>query len=317
MDKLISIIIPHYNTPDDLLRMIQSIPIKEDIEILVVDDNSDIPLETLQKKLEIFPHVQLFRNDSGVKGAGASRNVALRKAKGKWVLFADADDYYVEKLYEKLAPYLESDYDIVYFPPTSIDEASGKVSSRHTYYMDLANRYLHKPTFQNLMALRFGFCVSVSKLIRLSLLQEHSIKFDEIMVSNDIMCMVKCAYYSQKITVAEDTIYCITRRAGTLTSKKSEQNFDTRIDVLIRRYCFLRDNLSKKEFRYTHTDRLALGRIVEVIVDRWGIRKLIAVLKLYHKNKVKFFDIGLLNPATLLYSAKRQLAWLMEIKKHR
>ena len=317
MDKLISIIIPHYNTPDILLRMIQSIPNKEDIEVLVVDDNSDIPLEMLQKKLEIFPHVRLFRNDSGVKGAGASRNIALPKAKGKWVLFADADDYFVQGFYEKLIPYLNSDYDIVYFPPTSIDEASGRVSSRHVYYMDLVNHYLNKPTFQNLIALRFGFCVSVSKLIRLSVLQEHGIKFDETMVSNDIMSMVKCAYYSQKITAANETIYCITRNAGTLTSKKSEQNFDTRIDVLIRRYCFLRENLSKKEFRYTHTDRLAMGRLVEVIVDRWGIRKLIAVLRLYHRNKVKFFDIGLLNPATLLYSAKRQLAWLMEIKKHR
>lgn len=317
MDKLISIIVPHYNTPDTLLRLIQSIPINDDIEVLVVDDNSDIPLEMLQKKLEISPHIRLFQNDSGIKGAGASRNIALSKAQGKWVLFADADDFFVEGFYEKLLPYLESDYDIVYFSPISMDEQTGGVSSRHLYYLDLVNHYYQKPTLQNLTALKYGFCTPWSKLIRLELLYKNNISFDEIITSNDIMCMIKCAFYSARITASDQTIYCVTRGAQTLTSRKDEERFDTRIDVLIRRYCFLREYLSSKEFRYTHTDRLALGRLVEVIVDRWGIRKLISVLRLYHKDKVKFFDIGLLNPATLLYSAKRQLTWLMEIKRHR
>lgn len=317
MDKSISVIVPHYNTPDTLLRLIRSIPIKDDIEVLVVDDNSNIPLETLQNKLEIFPHVQLFQNDSGVKGAGASRNIALRRARGKWVLFADADDFFVEGFYENLLPYLESDYDIVYFSPTSMDEQTGRVSSRHLYYLDLVNHYCQKPTFQNLAALKYGFCTPWSKLIRLGLLYKNNIFFDEILTSNDIMCMIKCAFHSARITASDQTIYCVTRGVQTLTSRKDEKRFDIRIDVLIRRYCFLRENLSKREFRYTHTDRLAMGRLVEVIVDRWGFRKLISVLGLYHKNKVKFFDIGLLNPITLLYSAKRQLAWLTEIKKHR
>ena len=37
----ISIIIPHYNTPSLLKRCIDSIPIREDIEVIIVDDNSD------------------------------------------------------------------------------------------------------------------------------------------------------------------------------------------------------------------------------------------------------------------------------------
>ena len=128
MDKKISIIIPHYNTPDSLLRLIKSIPLREDIEILVVDDNSDIPLEEIRRILNPFPYVQLFQNDSGKKGAGASRNIALQRAVGEWILFADADDFFVEGFYDKLIPFLESDFDIVYFPPTSMDETTGGVS---------------------------------------------------------------------------------------------------------------------------------------------------------------------------------------------
>lgn len=316
MDKKISIIIPHYNTPDSLLRLIKSIPLREDIEILVVDDNSDIPLEEIRRILNPFPYVQLFQNDSGKKGAGASRNIAVDRAVGEWFLFADADDFFVEDVYDKLTPFLESDYDMVYFPPTSMDETTGGVSSRHLYYMDLVNNYREKPSFKNLTALKFGFCTPWSKLIRRRVVEKNNIRFDEIKASNDIMCITKCAYYSNSIKAANGTIYCVTRGAKTLTSKKNEENFDTRIDVLIRRYCFLREHLSKEEFKYAHIDRLALGRLVEVVVDGWGIKKLIDVLKLYHKHKIKFFDIGLLNPATLIYDAKKQLVWLIDIKKH-
>ena len=37
---LISIIIPHYDIPDLLMRCLKSIPVSEDIQVIVVDDNS-------------------------------------------------------------------------------------------------------------------------------------------------------------------------------------------------------------------------------------------------------------------------------------
>lgn len=316
MNNLLSIVVPHYNTPDSLLRLLHSIPMREDIEIIVVDDNSDIPFEKLRQRIEIFPQVHLFQNDSGVKGAGASRNIALREAEGKWVLFADADDYFVEGFYEKISPYLESDYDIVYFSPISIDEETGEKSARHVAYKEYVNRYYHKPSLKNMTALKYGFCTPWSKLIRLNLLREHDIVFDEIRVANDIMCMTKCAYYSRKITATNATIYCITRSAGTLTSKMSEQNFDTRIEVLVQRYSFLREHLSKREFRYTNVSRLALSKLARVIFEHRGIKKLFSVLDLYRKHKVRILDIGLLNPLTLFNEVKMKLSQFWDIKKH-
>lgn len=40
MNTLFSIIIPHYNIPDLLMRCLKSIPVSEDIQVIVVDDNS-------------------------------------------------------------------------------------------------------------------------------------------------------------------------------------------------------------------------------------------------------------------------------------
>ena len=313
----ISIIVPHYNTPDSLLKLLHTIPDREDVEVIVADDNSSVPLEDLKQELKQFPMVQFIVNDSGIKGAGASRNVALEKAVGKWILFADADDYFTENFYEKIMPYLDSSYDLVYFPPTSMDVVTGQISSRHVMYMELVEHYCNKPTVRNLTELKYGFCTPWSKLIKRTVFEKNMLKFDEILVSNDIMCMTKCAFYSQRVTASDQTIYCVTRGGKTLTSLKDEKRFDTRVDVLVRRYTFLRENLPDKEFRYAHIDRLALSRLVDVLIEHWGISKLFSILKLYHRNGIRYFDIGLLNPVTLFRKAKIQISWWMDIKKHR
>ena len=40
-EKKLSIIVPHYNSPDLLDNLIRSIPEKNEIQIIVVDDNSN------------------------------------------------------------------------------------------------------------------------------------------------------------------------------------------------------------------------------------------------------------------------------------
>ena len=37
-----SIIIPHHNTPDLLQRLLHSIPQRDDLEVIIVDDNGDV-----------------------------------------------------------------------------------------------------------------------------------------------------------------------------------------------------------------------------------------------------------------------------------
>mgnify|MGYP003305656243 CR=1 FL=1 len=89
-----SIIIPHKNIPLLLQRCLDSIPIRDDLEVIVVDDDSDPSLVDFDS----FPgkdrkDVEIVLDKMG-KGAGASRNIGLSRAKGKWVVFCDADDFF-------------------------------------------------------------------------------------------------------------------------------------------------------------------------------------------------------------------------------
>ena len=41
MKKVLTIIIPHYNSPKLLDKLLDSIPEREELEVIVVDDNSE------------------------------------------------------------------------------------------------------------------------------------------------------------------------------------------------------------------------------------------------------------------------------------
>ena len=107
-----SFVIPHHNTPDLLQRLIDSIPQREDIEIIVVDDNSDE-----DKKASVCrPDVKtIFIDKEHTHGAGKARNVGMDAATGKWLLFADSDDFYNPGFIEVLDEYKNEDIDILFF----------------------------------------------------------------------------------------------------------------------------------------------------------------------------------------------------------
>ena len=110
-----TIIIPHKNIPKLLQRCLDSIPKRPDVQVIVVDDNSDPAVVDFEN----FPgksreNTEIYLTKEG-KGAGYARNVGLRHAKGKWLLFADADDYYTKDAFTILDKYKGSDVDIVFY----------------------------------------------------------------------------------------------------------------------------------------------------------------------------------------------------------
>lgn len=91
---MVSIIITAYNYEKYIERAVrscldQSLP-KKDYEILVVNDCST---DNTKKILENYEtEVRVFNLEKNV-GLSAARNFAVKKAKGQFVTFLDADDY--------------------------------------------------------------------------------------------------------------------------------------------------------------------------------------------------------------------------------
>ena len=115
MTPTYSIIIPHKGIPDLLMRCLRSIPVSEDIQVIVVDDNSVGADTYLERYSELSrPYLEFVRTTKG-GGAGYARNVGLEHAKGKWLLFADADDFFVEDMHDIISSYVDSEADVIFF----------------------------------------------------------------------------------------------------------------------------------------------------------------------------------------------------------
>ena len=120
MKPLFSIIIPHYDIPDLLMRCLKSIPVSKEIQVIVVDDNSPEADTYLEKYPELSrPYLEFIRTTKG-GGAGYARNIGLEHAKGEWLLFADADDFFVEDMYDIISSNTDSKADVIYFKKESV-----------------------------------------------------------------------------------------------------------------------------------------------------------------------------------------------------
>ena len=247
--KKLTIIIPHYNSCELARKLLDSIPRQEDIQVILVDDNSTEDVTDL-RQYAMERHVEFYKSDSDMHSAGHCRNIALRHAIGEWLLFADADDFFLEGFYDLISPYFEKEYDIVYFPPTSIKLSDGRKSRRHVVTYHLAHNYAVAPTWENEALLRYKWVFPVSRIIRRSMVVENNILFDETKVSNDVMFAMQCAVHAGRIQACDERIYCITEQDGTLSKLEDRENVHARLRIAVRRYKYLKKNLDKKTWRF-------------------------------------------------------------------
>ena len=93
-EPLVSVVIPAYNCAEIIGRAIDSALAQEvALEIIVVDDHSDDALKAALEPYLQNPAVIYLRNPEKL-GASGSRNLGVSRARGTYVAFLDADDYW-------------------------------------------------------------------------------------------------------------------------------------------------------------------------------------------------------------------------------
>lgn len=211
-----SIIIPHYNIPDLLMRCLASIPIREDVQVIVVDDNSP-DADTYRERYPQLsrPYLEFIRTTKG-GGAGYARNIGMQKALGKWLIFADADDYFTDNVSSIFDSFQNSQADIVYFRHKSVMSDDLRIiSHKGDYLSSLIDDYF---LTRDDNELRFRHWVPWSKLFSRSFVLSHNIRFDETPFSNDVIFNITAASIASSIIVIDKLLYVITERAMSLSN---------------------------------------------------------------------------------------------------
>lgn len=213
-----SFIIPHHNCPELLERCLNSIPQRRDIQIIVVDDNSDEDKRPIYSNRIEVEYIYIDKNET--KGAGRARNRGLTKAKGKWIVFSDSDDFFeIDVLKDKMDKYKDSDADIIFFNTDILDAETLNPMNSVYKYRDIVNNN----NDNSVEWLRYRSNVPWGKFIKKDLVILNNLSFSECIAGNDLYFSVTTGHYSKITRVDIDTIYhwCL-RREGNISSNISK-----------------------------------------------------------------------------------------------
>lgn len=240
---LLTIIIPHRNIPELLKRCINSLPIRDDIQIIVVDDCSDTTIAPFDKLPWLNnPHIEFLQTAQPL-GGGAARNIGLRHAQGEWITFIDADDYATTK-FNKIVDSLKnlsSNVDVLYCAANSLDSVYYTTSGR----ADTLNGYINlhqQKNHEGEKRLRYTFGEPWCKIVRRSLIENAHICFSESSIHNDTKYSYLVGFHANKIESTPYAFCTITTRDGSVSRTLSESKKLERITIFAEAHKFFRIN---------------------------------------------------------------------------
>ncbi len=218
MNPVFSVIIPFKGDVALLNNLIDSIPSEDTIEVIVVDNSGssyegDIKGHNNLKILSALPS----------RFAGGARNVGIDNANGRWLIFADADDYFTEDAFRVFKDYVNSEEEIVYFCAKAIYVDTGEVASRADLYNNLVRGYLAGTISEDTIRCKFG--VPWAKMISREFVERNKFRFDEVVASNDLFFSLLCGVNANSIKAVDEIVYVVTVSKGSLTKRR---DFDVR-----------------------------------------------------------------------------------------
>lgn len=191
---LLSIIIPVYN-PNlyDFRKCIDSITgIEMPMEVIVIDDGSQ--LKNVQPCLDYTikdKRISWVRKENG--GVSSARNYGIRKARGKYLLFVDADDGLTEvfvKFINQKFNLLSADwvlFDVIEYHKNTDDEITRVLLSEKDRPSDETNN-IYNINFEDVLELRINsrkLAECWGKFISRRLVVENNVDFPEGVLSGE------------------------------------------------------------------------------------------------------------------------------------
>lgn len=204
-----------FNGEEFLQQCISSVfcqTIKE-VEVICIDDGStDSSSQILETMAGQNPKIRVFHQEN--QGAGSARNLGIKKAKGKYVTFLDADDYYLDcDALEKMFRACEENNILLCASRKMCERRDTKERIIELYPYDIEGMILHYVNYQ------MDFFYQNYLFLR-QMLVENNIFFPHYRRFQDPPFFVKASFSADEFMVADCCLY------GYRTSDVNER-FDT------------------------------------------------------------------------------------------
>lgn len=216
----ISIIIPVFNCETYLIQCLDSVLNQtiRDLEVICVDDGStDASAAIIRQYVEKDNRVVFLRQENN--GPAVARNRALKIAKGKYIAFLDADDFYID------TDAVEKMYYLCEKKNVSVCGAFRRnlepYGYRNTYMIQNEQEFAQQGTVLQYIDYQFDYEYQNFIFLRALILQ-NEIEFPHYRRFEDPPFLVQALYAAQNFVMADTNLYCY--RVPNLAQRYTTQN---------------------------------------------------------------------------------------------
>lgn len=219
----VSVVIPIYNSEQYISECIKSIQEQQAIDlkkvqvILVNDGSTDNSLEICNRLKDEINEIRIEIITGKNEGVSATRNKGIKAAKGKYIMFLDADDSISNITISKLISFFDDNYDeidIITYPMYEHhpDKKKMKLLQRYEDYFDETRIYDIKAEYES---------IQPTMNIIVKNYFEDNILFDENVIFNeDTLYNTQNIMRKMKIGYVKEAKYIYRIHSGSVTNTK-------------------------------------------------------------------------------------------------
>lgn len=169
-DVVVSVIMPAYNCQNYIGKAIESV-LKQNVplELIVVNDNSTDSTGQIIGNYMDDERVRLLNNTDNL-GAAKSRNMAVEAARGQYVAFLDADDYWTEDKLTKQIAFMQEHNAVLSSTARELMREDGTLSGT---IISIPERITYKRLLEGNVLNTSGVVVDAEVAKRYPMVQEH------------------------------------------------------------------------------------------------------------------------------------------------
>lgn len=297
----ITIAVAIYNVEKYLEKCLNSLlnqTEKNGYEILLINDGStDSSREICEKYIKNGLKAKLINQSN--KGLIGVRNLSIKLAEGRYILFLDGDDYVDINMLSVLFKEINNvDYDMIAFGFNWIENNK----------INLDNRFLKERTINDKIKINelvFSKEINTSvwnKIFKMSIIKENKISFENFFKCEDILFVIRFLEHSNEVKFIKLPLYYYIFRDNSLSNVKNKDYYINYLNL----YSNIIDNFKNKylynyivfEFVYLVREYLKSNiknrEIIEKISNiqrKIGIKKVLTDEYLNRKVKIRYFKI--------------------------
>ena len=208
---LVSIIVPAYNVECYIDKCLSSLVNQnyDNIEIIVVDDNSTDNTKVKLRSWSSNPKIKVIYNDNQ-SGPSKARNLGIDVAKGEYIVFTDADDWMeLDAINNLLAPMKSSNEIDIVFSNFNFVYDDGRITLNNPIscnteipkimIAELALKYLKSPNKFLLFSHSWSIMFKTEKIGDLRF-DENLFSFEDMDFNFRYLPNINKAYYTTQLT---------------------------------------------------------------------------------------------------------------------